>query len=186
MLKTLETSKKLMEGSSKTAFSSQEDFLANHFPLLLPGNEKARKMTALSGIKWLELYKNQSPCGYLVRMCLGSSQWVSTRCLMIWRVSTTPQKRSLFRLAPLIRHIEETGFGYLEDQTIKQENLKEPRTWMTRLFPTPLANDAKNNGSPSTMRRKSLGLNALIGGRLNPNFLEWLMGYPIGWTEIKD
>lgn len=24
-----------------------------------------------------------------------------------------------------------------------------------------------------------------IIGRLNPAWIEWLMGYPIGWTELK-
>jgi hypothetical protein len=24
------------------------------------------------------------------------------------------------------------------------------------------------------------------GGQLNPEWVEWLMGWPIGWTELKD
>jgi hypothetical protein len=24
-----------------------------------------------------------------------------------------------------------------------------------------------------------------VGGRLNPEFVEFLMGYPLGWTEIE-
>jgi DNA (cytosine-5)-methyltransferase 1 len=24
------------------------------------------------------------------------------------------------------------------------------------------------------------------GGRLNPNWVEWLMGFPIGWTDLED
>jgi hypothetical protein len=23
------------------------------------------------------------------------------------------------------------------------------------------------------------------GGQLNPNWVEWLMGWPIGWTDLK-
>ena len=23
-------------------------------------------------------------------------------------------------------------------------------------------------------------------GSLNPNWVEWLMGFPIGWTDLKD
>jgi hypothetical protein len=25
-----------------------------------------------------------------------------------------------------------------------------------------------------------------IGGKLNPTWVEWLMGFPIGWTDLKD
>ena len=25
-----------------------------------------------------------------------------------------------------------------------------------------------------------------IGGQLNPNWVEWLMGFPVGWTDLKD
>jgi hypothetical protein len=25
----------------------------------------------------------------------------------------------------------------------------------------------------------------LDGGKLNPNWTEWLMGWPIGWTDLK-
>jgi DNA (cytosine-5)-methyltransferase 1 len=26
----------------------------------------------------------------------------------------------------------------------------------------------------------------LAGGSLNPQWVEWLMGYPVGWTDLKD
>jgi DNA (cytosine-5)-methyltransferase 1 len=58
-----------------------------------------------------------------------------------------------------------------------------------RLFPTPTVNDSKNNGSPSQYRRTSNGkprdlqLNAVVGGALNPTWVEWLMGWPLGWTD---
>ena len=50
-------------------------------------------------------------------------------------------------------------------------------------FPTPTAQDAKNNGAPSQMVRHTKPLNAEIGGSLNPSWVEWLMGWPIGWTD---
>jgi len=53
-------------------------------------------------------------------------------------------------------------------------------------LPTPTTQDAKNNGSQSQMERNSLPLNAVAGGRLNPEWVEWLMGYPTGWTDLKD
>lgn len=52
-----------------------------------------------------------------------------------------------------------------------------------KLLPTPLANDAKNNGGPGQQARKSPQLGAVAGGALNPPWVEWLMGWPIGWTD---
>lgn len=51
-------------------------------------------------------------------------------------------------------------------------------------YPTPTAQDAKNNGSQSQMKRNSQPLNAVIGGQLNPTWVELLMGWPKNWTKI--
>lgn len=48
---------------------------------------------------------------------------------------------------------------------------------------TPTAQDAKCNGSASQVGRDSL--NAQVGGSLNPDWVEWLMGWPIGWTGLR-
>jgi len=50
-------------------------------------------------------------------------------------------------------------------------------------WPTPTAQDTKNNGAPSQMERNTKPLNAEIGGPLNPLWVEWLMGWPLGWTD---
>jgi hypothetical protein len=54
-----------------------------------------------------------------------------------------------------------------------------------RLWPTPTAQDAKNNGAASQMVRNTKPLNAEVGGALNPMWVEWLMGWPLGWTDLK-
>lgn len=54
-----------------------------------------------------------------------------------------------------------------------------------RKFPTPTAQDAKNNGAPSQIERNTKPLNAEVGGPLNPPWIEWLMGWPIGWTDLR-
>jgi hypothetical protein len=54
-----------------------------------------------------------------------------------------------------------------------------------QIFPTPTCNDSKNN-APTSQRtengRHSDQLNVVAGGSLNPDWVEWLMGFPIGWT----
>jgi len=52
------------------------------------------------------------------------------------------------------------------------------------VFPTPTCQDAKNNGSASQQVRNTKPLNVVVGGSLNPEWVEWLMGWPIGWTGL--
>jgi hypothetical protein len=64
-------------------------------------------------------------------------------------------------------------------------NLQLPLSIAVQIqFPTPAVNDSKNNGAPSQAQRHSPNLNSVIGGQLNPEWVEWLMGWPIGWTEL--
>ena len=51
-------------------------------------------------------------------------------------------------------------------------------------WPTPTAQDAANNGSTSQLARQMPPLNAVVGGALNPRWVEWLMGWPLGWTDL--
>jgi hypothetical protein len=69
------------------------------------------------------------------------------------------------------------------------------------LLPTPTVQDAKNNGSESQQKRNTKPLNAVAinlsleetgsNGEsplrlgLNPEFVEAMMGFPIGWTDLS-
>jgi len=53
------------------------------------------------------------------------------------------------------------------------------------LLPTPVASDWKRSGSPSDLGRKSPCLPAMVGGLLNPQFVEEIMGLPIDSTELE-
>ena len=53
-----------------------------------------------------------------------------------------------------------------------------------QMWPTPNANDAKNNGP--RLHPTQIQLCQIAGGALNPTWVEWLMGYPLGWTDSKD
>ena len=55
-----------------------------------------------------------------------------------------------------------------------------------RMYPTPTAHDGKDCGtSPSQTGRNSPTLPVAAGGRLNPTWVEWLMGWPLGWTDLR-
>lgn len=51
-------------------------------------------------------------------------------------------------------------------------------------FATPNQRDWKDSGSTQG-NRKSPNLGTQVGGQLNPNWVEWLMGWPIGWTDLE-
>lgn len=56
-----------------------------------------------------------------------------------------------------------------------------------KMFPTPTSRMHKDNGkSPSELNRNSETLAVKAGGRLNPTWVEWLMGFPLGWTDLED
>jgi len=57
-----------------------------------------------------------------------------------------------------------------------------------RMWPTPTSRDYRSPGTPEWLEQRlvesSRGqpLTEAIGGQLNPDWVEWLMAYPIGWT----
>jgi hypothetical protein len=52
-------------------------------------------------------------------------------------------------------------------------------------WPTPTAHNAKEINAPSEKNRNTPTLAAQAGGKLNPTWTEWLMGFPLGWTDLK-
>lgn len=66
-----------------------------------------------------------------------------------------------------------------------------------KFWPTPQASDNRDRGcmeDPSIQRRikigKQIGLTTAVkekrgSGSLNPQWVEWLMGYPEGWTDLE-
>ena len=53
------------------------------------------------------------------------------------------------------------------------------------LWPTPTAHNAKETNAPSEATRNTPTPAAQVGGKLNPTWVEWLMGWPLGWTDLS-
>ena len=54
-------------------------------------------------------------------------------------------------------------------------------------FPTPNATDGKGPSTRSQGRERPIcddDLPTRVGGSLNPTWVEWLMGWPLGWTDL--
>ena len=62
-----------------------------------------------------------------------------------------------------------------------------PLSMAVQKWATPTVNDSKNIAAQSqhTKGQGGRNLNVQIGGRLNPTWVEWLMGFPLGWTELR-
>lgn len=161
-----------------------------------PGSEWARKMTVISGRQCLRLSSASGPLGSLERALLESSAWGSTKSWLTWRPSTTPQGRLLFRLALLAPHTSGIGSGsWLATATATGNQLAPSmmkHAGCRAYLPTPTVRDWKGGGKAVIRKDGKSRMDMLDWvvevdgtGRLNPEFCEWLMGYPIGHTELK-
>ena len=52
-------------------------------------------------------------------------------------------------------------------------------------WPMPTAHMAKETNAPSGALRNEPTLASRVGGQLNPTWVEWLIGWPLGWTDLK-
>jgi hypothetical protein len=85
---------------------------------------------------------------------------------------------------------ESTSSETLNFETNKSVSLDR---W-ARYWPTPQADDNRDRGNlsmPAIQRRQRLGkqlnLSMVVSpdsGALNPTWVEWLMGFPLGWTDL--
>lgn len=76
--------------------------------------------------------------------------------------------------------------------TIRHQNKSGEQSYarldaVAAMFPTPTARDFKSpDKNPDSNRfSQKTELNSVVGGQLNPTWVEWLMGFPIGWTDLS-
>jgi hypothetical protein len=144
--------------------------------------------------KEMDLMEKDQECGekchgLLARFDQDSHLWRTVQCSLLEDLNeslqTLPQwgmtvGGELYLRQTLVRPIEEKESGY---------------------WPTPAARDYKGANSFKTTsekisqgKRSHMGQlpnaimmeeQASIGGTLNPTWVEWLMGWPLGWTDLK-
>ena len=124
----------------------------------------------------------------------------SSRDLSAWGMTSDG---GCWELGTLVRHISETDSGLLPTPTASQYGTRnngrrgdgtEFKTKgslslnsmaATGLWPTPTAACATGGQrSRSGKRKNELLLGGIAGGPLNPAWVEWLMGWPIGHTDL--
>jgi len=152
----------------------------------------------------------------LVGSLLGTKAWYSNKCALTWKVKVTKSNRLLFQLYPSMRRTEGIEYGLLPTATtqeVEHPNAELSHTGrriakngnthslglMDRIamLPTPDAGMGTRGArvyDPQGYNASQRTVNALVTGtsgertglKLQPNFVEWMMGFPKDWTEIPD
>jgi hypothetical protein len=183
--------------------SSQPDTLVSHFRR--PGTGTAQKMTAISGHRLVGSWLSAGPVGSLERMLLVTSPWASTTCYLTWKAKATPQGRLLLELAPSMPRTGDLASGLWPTPAAwdGQRGARKPDgkrgmalsdLTKAHLWPTPAARDYKGANSEEHLSKarghhdqlpNAVKMAGHQDGSLNPPWVEWLMGYPVGWTDLK-
>ena len=140
---------------------------------LLPGSERAKMMTVTSGRKCSGLYGRSDPLGSLVKMCLESSIWHSTRCFLTWKAKGLSHNRLLFQLAVSMPHTDETESAFWPSITSNGMGCTGHRNMLQKLV---------DKGFISQEERRQMLMGN--GGKINPEWAEWLMGYRKAFTQL--
>jgi hypothetical protein len=159
--------------------------------------------SATSGRNLLDSFASLDLDGSWRKTCRGYSQVTLDGSLerfsQTWPRAGMTRNGIAYQRVPLAPLTDATAFGSSPIPTAttqdhfsacvtanrKKEWTSHPGTTLldyARMWPTPTVQDASNNVGSSQFDRNSLPLNAAVGGSLNPDWVEWLMAYPIGWT----
>ena len=178
-------------------------------PGVSPGSSEAQKMTEISGRSWLPLLKSYGLDGSLGKMCeaLLTRNWASSAAFLTWKASGIKPRHLLFQLVPSMPRTGEIASGLWPTprscSAMAAENIQNrvndkfpnlESVVARTMWPTPNAGDDRDRGNlsmPSIQRRQRLGkqlnLSMVVSkesGALNPEWVEWLMGFPAGWTNL--
>lgn len=177
----------------------QAAFRAKTFPAPERAPE-SKEVAPVCGPKWRALSVKLAPNGSWLKIRPSSHQegseqscetwpkWGSMRNGECWE-RLTPERPTSGKesgLLPTIRATdgERGGRGDLIQAVRGNEN-SHFRLWSTpqaRDFRTGQASRWKN---PARTKNLNDQVASAIGGQLNPDWVEWLMGWPIGWTACE-
>ena len=152
--------------------SSQVDFPVSLFPQ--QENEWENQTTVTSGQKCFELYGKYGHLGSLVRTLLESSRWRANSDVgrMIWKASDSKCRRLTFRLTAL-DYKRWNGTSGLLQRPLKSDEKGAKRT--RTAF-------AEQRGNFREQIRNEIS----DGIYPKPDFVEWVKGFPPGWSQINE
>ena len=165
------------------------DSPASPFPAL--GNNGDLRTNGIYGPKCSALSGNCTPLGCLEKMLLASSIWGSTRRFLTWSRQATPLGFSYFLLSPSAHGMsakELSSSAMLLPTPLASDTGDVGKTVDVRMTPTGSFRKYNPSGTVWTARL-SWAVYKLLGSppgdvKLNPDWVEWLMGFPRRWTDI--
>ena len=99
-----------------------------------------------------------------------------------WRKGKTPNPQEFVRMFPTPTRFDATC-GDLPGKEFTGTRHAMKLIQAAKMWPTPIATDWKNRGCKDYRKNREFQLQTAVGGQLNPDWVEWLQGFPIGWTE---
>lgn len=183
----------------------QQDSLAS----LSPSRDKVmQKMTTeIYGLKHLQLYAQYDHTTSSWRMCeTSSTKNTLGKSLKKFPVAGIVLGTKFYLLENLARRISEIEPGLSPTQTtqvwasprvhetVDYNKINRPKSGADNLatevakekWPTPQARDYRTGEHKRFEdKARSNNLNDAVDGRLNPEWVEWLMGWPQGWTSLE-
>ena len=165
------------------------DSPASPFPA--PGNKEDLRTNGIYGPKCSALSGNCTPLGCLEKMLLASSILGSTRRFLTWSRQATPLGFSYFLLSPSAHGMsakELSSSAMLLPTPLASDTGDVGKTVDVRMTPTGSFRKYNPSGTVWTARL-SWAVYKLLGSppgdvKLNPDWVEWLMGFPRRWTDI--
>lgn len=167
-------------------------------------SKRERKTIVTSGRRCSELSESCARVALSVRTYLESSRLPPGKWSRIWSVQAITSSCLILKL-----RLSELGTGGQESSSRvsriyptptardskganSMEHLMQPKTQgnnhhvrqlanAVKLLTTPCAADAQGTHGGNNHR----SLRTDVAGQLNPTWVEWLMGFPIGWTELN-
>ena len=191
---------RILKHSHRTSFEekltlSLADTHANHSHCQEVGREKMMKDTSgsISG----DTHKQLDLPNVSLKMCKDTSRLDSTQLSATWKKMVIGQRGEYSQRMRLAHHTKEkeslyfptpTASDYKNMDTSNQMMLSKVVKWAT-----PTAHMEKEGGFPAEWTRNTPSLTAQAqaseskprsSGSLNPDWVEWLMGVPTGWTDL--
>lgn len=147
---------------------------ASHTALSENGLQKM--MNGTYGRSSCELLTNCSRGMLLAKTLMASYQQYMSPFAPTWKKKDTKSGRSVFRLVLSERTMKDTGFVFLASPRASQD-----------FKPIRRQTPQEHRGKHGQTMCSSLGIifPERIGQYINPQFAEWMMGFPIGWGDIR-
>ena len=167
----------MQRNTEATLMLWSEDSLANHSVTLACNKEW--KTPAFYGQQCIELYESADRHGSSLRMfsdlLVTQTEWSSSKCALIWKAKATKYNRLLFQLRVRTLFKKGSEFGLLPALTASEaKRIKLRRESI-------LKHSDKRKSNYLTAHISRAGFNP---SDITPSWMEWFMGYPIGWTEL--